>query len=188
MTKIVKLFLPKEFYDELLYQYEEKDAELRTLVHGFLKPYGKQAKMAFLHSNIQVRLIKKGKIEIEEKDLKELGLENSTLSFNEDWIPEKMEKENIKIYSLTISNRLYGDLLNFAKIYIVRLDMWNDSVNADTGENGKIAEDKIAKLPVCFEQIIQDVTIQNITQAVEQNIDKDYDEEFTELNAPKKKE
>jgi len=188
MTKTIKLFLPKEFYDEMLYQYEEKDAELRTLVHGFLKPYGKQAKMALLHNNIQVRLIKKGKIEIEEQILKELGLENSTLSFNKDWLPEKMEKGNIEVYSLTISDRLYEDLLNFAKIYIVRLDMWNDSVNADAGEDGKIAEDRLAKLPVCFEQIIQDVTIQNLTQAVEENIDKEYDEEFTELNTPKKKE
>jgi len=184
MTKPIKLFLPKEFYDELLYQYEGKDSDLKQLVHGFLKPFAKQGKMALLHNNMQVSVIKNNTEVFELKTLKEINLDSIVINHDENWIPEKLEKETSQIYTLSVSDRLYDDLLVFAKLYYFRTTVWNESIKND--ENN--IKFKIADIPACFEQIIQDVTIQNLTKAVEDNIDKEYDEDFTELNTPKKKE
>lgn len=177
MTKKVKLFLPNEFYEELLYQYEDKDADLRKMVFGFLTPLGKQGKLALLSKSIQVRILKKGKMEMENKDLKDLDLEATAVKSDPNWIPEKVTKEEIKIYELSISDRLYVDLVSFGKIYCARLKIYNDSM----GEKAPGSDDTAAKLPACFEQIIQDNVVGNLSNQIAQGIEKEYTEEFEEM-------
>ena len=182
MTKTIKLFLPNEFHEELLYQYEDKDADLRKVVFALLKPLAKQGKMTKLSGNIQCRIMKDGTMAMEDKPLKEVDLEKLAPKSDEKWIPEKVTKEEIKTYSLTVSDRLFEDLWYFAKIFAARLDIWNNTLDTK-GEN--YDKDK-AKQPACFEQVIQDNVVGALSRTISDGIEKDYDEEFAELDKKQK--
>lgn len=177
MTKTIKLFLPKDFYEELLYQYEGKEGELRALVFSYLKPLGKQGRMVKLNQTIQTRVMKDGKMAMEETDLKEIDFEKTSVKPDSEWIPEKVTKEEIKIYSLTVSEKLYEDLAYFAKVFCARLLIYNDSLDKKSPEY----KNQVAVPPTCFEQIIQDNVVNQLSGAVSVNIDKEYDEEFAEM-------
>ena len=182
MTKTIKLFLPNEFHEELLYQYEDKDADLRKIVFGLLKPLGKQGKMSKLSGNIQCRIKKEGVMAMEEKPLKEVDLEKLAPKSDENWIPEKVTKEEIKIYSLTVSDRLYEDIWYFAKIFCARLDIWNESLDP----KDKDYEKEHAKQPACFEQVVQDNVVGQLSRTISEGIETDYDEEFAEMDKKEK--
>lgn len=177
MTQTVQLFLPNEFYEELLYQYEDKDADLRKMVFGFLTPLGKQGKLALLSKNIQVRVMKNGKMEMENRDLVDIDLEATAVKSNKDWIPAKVTKAEIKIYQITISDRLYKDLTTFGKVYCARLKIYNDTLDTKSPDYKK----NLATLPDCFEQILQDNVVGNLSNQIAQGIEKEYEEEFKEL-------
>ena len=177
MTKEISLFLPNPFYEEIIYQYEGKDMDLRKLVFGFLTPLAKQGKMVKLNGSIQARVYKDGKLAMEEKELKTVDLITHAVGSDSKWIPEKVTQEEIKIYNMSISDRLYEDLIYFGKVFCARLSIYNDSLD-------KKAEDykeKEAKFPACIEQIIQDNVVGQLSQSVAGNIDNEYLEEFNEL-------
>lgn len=177
MTKTITLLLPNEFHEELLYQYENKDGDLRKLVFSFLTPLGKQGKMVKLNGTIQARIYKDGKLAMEEKDLKEVDLEEFAVGTNPDWIPEKITKDEVKAYTQEISERLYDDLVYFGKVFCARLSIYNKSLDSKAPD----FKDKEAKYPACIEQIIQDNVVGQLSQAVAGNIDTEYDEEFNEM-------
>lgn len=177
MTQTIKLFLPNEFHEELLYQYEGKDADLRKLVFGFLTPMGKQGKMVILNKMVQVRVWKDGKMAMEEVKLKDINLEKTAVGADDKWIPEKVTNEEIKTYSLSVSDRLFDDLQMFAKVFCARLDIWNKSLD----KKAKEYKEQVALMPACFEQIIQDNVITQLSNALAGNIDTEYQEEFDEL-------
>ena len=76
-----------------------------------------------------------------------------------------------------MSDRLYEDLEYFAKVFCARLDIYNKSLD----KKAKDYKDKVAKFPACFEQVIQDNVVGQLSQAVAGNIDAEYTEEFEEL-------
>ena len=182
MTKQIKLFLPNDFHEELLYQYEDKDADLRKVVFGLLKPLAKQGKMTKLGGSIQCRIKKDGKMSMEEKPVKEVDLEKTAPTSDDNWIPEKVTKEEIKIYSLTVSDRLFEDIWYFAKLFCARLEIWNASLDTKSEDYKK---DK-ATQPACFEQIVQDNVVGSLSRTLSENVEKDYDEEFEELDKKEK--
>lgn len=174
MTKTVKIFLPKEFHEELLYQYEDKDADLRKVVFGFLKPLAKQGKMVLLNKMLTARVMENGKMSMKDFELKDIDLQKYAVPFNDSWIPEKVTREEINTYSLTISDRLFDDLCSFAEIFCARYQLYNDSITDPK-------KDKPLDMPACFEQIIQDNVVSQLSNTIASNIDKEYDEEFSEM-------
>lgn len=182
MTKTVKLFLPNEFHEELLYQYEDKDADLRKVVFGLLKPLAKQGKMTKLSGSLQCRIMKGKDMAMEERDLKEIDIEKLAPKSDDKWIPEKVTADEIKIYSLTVSDRLYEDLWYFGKLFTVRLDIWNNTLDSKADDY----ETQKAILPACFEQIIQDNVVGALSRTISEGIEKDYDEEFAEMDKKEK--
>ncbi len=175
MTKEIKIFMTKDFYEEVLYQFEEK-ADLRKLVFGYLKPLAKQGKLVKLNSSIQARVMKDGQMTMKEMDLKDIDLEITAVASDPAWIPESTGEEG-QIYKQSISQGFYDDLVYFGKVFCARLKIYNDTLDP----KAKDYEDKIAKFPACFEQIIQDNTINQLSNAVGTNIDKGYDEEFAQM-------
>ena len=75
MTKTISLFLPNAMHEEVLYQYEGKDADLRKLIFGLLTPLGKQGKMVKLSGSLQARVYKDGKLAMEDKEIKNIDME-----------------------------------------------------------------------------------------------------------------
>lgn len=177
MTKTIKLFLPNEFYEELLYQYEGKDGDLRKLVFGFLKPLGKQGRMSILNKMVQARVIKDGKITMKDVELKDIDLEKTAPKPDPEWIPDKVTKDEVKIYEQSISDRLFDDLVTFSKVFCARLVVYNESLD----KKSKDYKDQKAEQPACFEQVIQDNVVGQLSNAIAGNIDTDYDEEFEEM-------
>ncbi len=174
MTKKIKLFLQKEFYEEMLYQYEGKDSDLRKVVFDILTPFGKQGKMTKLHQIIQARTPKNvnGKPDVIEKKLSDINLEQIKIESDNTWLPKNIEKESLREYVLTISERLYDDLVFYGKVYCIRLQIYNDLLPKG---------DKPAELPTCFEQIIQDNVVGSLINSVGNNIETEYLEEYDEL-------
>jgi len=177
MTKIIKLFLPNDFHEELLYQYEDKDKDLRKLVFGFLKPFGTQGKMVKLNQSIQARIMKDGKMTSEDVSLKDVNVEKFTVPSDPKWIPEAVTSDEVTEYTQSVSQRLYDDLWYYGKVYCARLQLYNDSLDKKSPTHDK----DVAILPKCFEQIIQDSVVPQLSQSVVGNIDKEYDEEFEEM-------
>ena len=177
MTKTIPLFLPNAMHEEVLYQYEGKDADLRKLIFGLLTPLGKQGKMVKLSGSLQARVYKDGKLAMEDKDLKDIDLEALAPKYDSKWIPEKVTKDEIKIITHSMSDRLYEDLEYFAKVFCARLDIYNKSLD----KKAKDYKEKVAQFPACFEQVIQDNVVGQLSQAVAGNIDAEYTEEFEEL-------
>ena len=136
MTKTVKLFLPNEFHEEMLYQYEDKDADLRKLIFGLLKPLGKQGVMIKLNKTMQGKVKKNDKTVIETIELKNINLDETTVGHNPDWIPEKVTREEIKIYELTVSDRLYDDLVHFGKVYCAGIKLHNNTLDKEAPPGG----------------------------------------------------
>ena len=177
MTKTISLFLPNAMHEEVLYQYEGKDADLRKLIFGLLTPLGKQGKMVKLSGSLQARVYKDGKLAMEDKEIKNIDMEKLATKSDSTWIPERVTKDEIKIIKHTMSDRLYEDLEYFAKVFCARLDIYNKSLD----KKAKDYKDKVAKFPACFEQVIQDNVVGQLSQAVAGNIDAEYTEEFEEL-------
>lgn len=190
VTKVIKLFLLKEVYEELLYQYEGKDRDLRKLIFGYLTPLGTDGKMAILNGSINTKqmkytdekqgdkTVKVGKMSMVPHDLKDFDLNEYTLESDPDWLPEKCKMEELSIYKLTISDRLYADLMNFVKIYAAGFQFYNDSLDKEAKDFKK---DDIAVLPTCFEEVIQNFTVNALQAALTKNIGTGYEEEFEEL-------
>ncbi len=164
-------------HEEVLYQYEGKDADLRKLIFGLLTPLGKQGKMVKLGGSLQARVYKDGKLAMEEKELKDVDMEKHAPKNDSEWIPERVTKDEVKVIKHTVSDRLYEDLEYFAKVFCARLEIYNKSLD----KKAKDYKDKVAKFPACFEQVIQDNVVGQLSQAVAGNIDAEYTEEFEEL-------
>jgi len=177
MTKIIPLFLPNAMFEEVLYQFENKDTDLRKLIFGLLTPLGKQAKMVALGGSIQARVYKDGKLTMKDVDLKDVDLEKTAVKSDSEWIPTKVTKDEIKIIKHTVSNRLYEDLMLFSKVFCARLTLYNESLD----KKDKDYKTKVATMPVCFEQVIQDNVVGPLSQAVATNIDSEYQVEFDEM-------
>lgn len=177
MTETIKLFLPNEFHEELLYQFEDKDADLRALVFSFLKPLGKQGRMSILNKSVQAQILIDGKRSMKVVPLKEIDLEKSAVKSDDTWIPEKVTKEEIQIYKLTVSNKLYEDLVTFGQVFCAQVDIFNESLD----KKHKDYKQQFAEMPKCLEQIIQDHVINQLSTAIAGKIDSGYDEEFAEL-------
>lgn len=177
MTKIIKLFLPKDFHEELLYQYEGKEGDLRKLIFGLLTPLGKQGKMVLLNQLLTTRIKPKGVLTVKDFELKDIDLDKTAVTSDPAWIPEKVTKEDIVQYEQSISDRLYQDLVTFGKVYCARLIIYNDSLDKDSKEYKK----DLAIIPKCFEQIIQDNVVNALSSTIASNIDKEYNEEFAEM-------
>lgn len=187
MTKLIKLFLPNDFHEELLYQYEGKDGDLRKLVFGFLTPLAKQGKMVLLNQMISAQIKPKEVPTVKNYTLSEVDLEKTAVPSNPDWIPEKVTREEIKIYEQTISDRLYKDLVTFGKVYCARVKLLNDSLDTKSKEYKK----NFSEPPKCLEEIIQNAIVNLLSVAVAGNVDKEYGEEFAEMEkklAEKKKD
>ena len=177
MTHKVKLFLPNDFYEEVLYQFEGKDADLRKLIFSFLTPIGKQARMSKLNGSVQCRFMKEGKTVMEDVELKDIDLEKHAPKSIDTWIPSKVTIDEIKIYELSVSERLYKDLTLFGKIWCARLQKWNDSLDPKSNDY----KTQVATQPACIEQILQDNVVTQLSKTVSENIEKDYQEEFIEI-------
>lgn len=177
MPKEIKIFMTKDFNEELLNQYEGDGTGLRKLVFGFLKILGKQGKMVKLNGTIQARILKNGQMAMKELELKDVDLESTAVTSDPKWIPENIEAEDVKAYKQSISQGLYDDLVYFGKVFCARLKIYNDTLD----KKSKDYEEKVAKFPTCIEQIIQDNVISQMSNAIGANIDKNYDEEFAEM-------
>jgi len=121
--------------------------------------------------------MKNGQMVMKELELKDINLEETAVGSDPKWIPKSIEAEDVKIYKQTISQGLYDDLIYFGKVFCARLKIYNNTLD----KGSKDYDDKVAKFPTCIEQIIQDNVIGQMSNAVGANIDKNYEEEFAEM-------
>lgn len=178
--QVIKIFLVDDAYVELEDAFVDKEKDLRSEVNKILKTIIKSAKMTKINKTMVVNIKKddeetgERKMEQDTIKLKEVNLEKFVLESDPSWIPEKMDKDEVKIYSQKVGDATWKYLQYFSKIYGARLDKYNKSLNSD--------EDKQkAEFPKCFEQLIHEQLISGINTIITKHIEKEFDKEFKEL-------
>lgn len=183
----VKIFLVDDAYTELEDALVDKEKTIRSEVTKAITELCKSAKLSKVKKTLVINIKEENEITGER------ALKQDTMSFREfdidkfpvkhdpDWIPEKMDKEEVRIYKQKVGDRTWKFLLFFWKVYCNRLDQYNKSL-LDTEKKEK------AEFPVCFEQMIHEQLIGVLDKIISKNIEKVFEEEFREIEEAEEKD
>jgi hypothetical protein len=178
--QVVKIFLVDDAYVELEDAYVDKEKDLRAEVSQQIKTLCKSAKMSKVNKSVIVNLKEtdeetaQRKMKQDTVPWKDAKVDKYEVSYNPDWIPEKMEKADVKVYTQKVGDTTMRYLKLFYQIYCARIDLYNDSLEAT--EKSEIAEQ-----PKCFEQVIHEQLVNSLNQIIMKNIEKEFDAEFKEV-------
>ncbi len=179
--QVVKIFLVDDAYVELEDAYVDKEKDLRAEVFQQIKILCKSAKMTKVNKTLIVNLKHTNdetaarEMKQEQIPLGDINLDKYKIKFDEDWIPEKMIRDETRTYSQKVGSKTWDYLQYFFQIYCARIDEYNDSLELP-GEK----EDK-ATQPKCFEQLMHEQLVSALNQIIMKNIEKEFDKEFKEL-------
>lgn len=180
MEQQIKCFLADDALVELEDAYVDKQKDLRSEINQQIKILCKSAKMTKLHKTILVnrkqddensgeRIMKQDNVPLKEVDLSKYDVAHDPA-----WIPEKMDKETTKAYVQKVGDKTWKYLLEFAKLYCARIDLYNASLT-DKEEKEKATQ------PKCFEEIMHEQLINALNGIIAKNIDAEFDAEFDEI-------
>jgi len=182
MSKL-KVFLTEESLIELEDDYVDKEDELRDLMFGYIKTLGKNAKMIMRNKQFVANLkpYDDNTQHTETIRLKKFNLKKYTVKSDPDWIPENLDLDDCKPYIIKVGPKTMDRLETYCQVYQARVGLYNKSLSA---AELKI-ESKKAKPAKCFEQIIHEALITSVMEKLNKLDDKEFDEEFAEINKPK---
>ncbi|KKN76236.1 hypothetical protein LCGC14_0372620 [marine sediment metagenome] len=182
MSKL-KVFLTEESLIELEDDYVDKEDELRNLMFGYIKNLAKNAKMILRNKQFVANLkpYEDNTQHTETIKLKKFKLSKYTIKSDADWIPENLDADDCKPYIIKVGPKTMDRLVTYCQVYQARVVLYNKSL---TAADLKI-ESKKAKPAECFEQIIHEALITNVMEKLNKLDDKEFDEEFEEINKPK---
>ena len=185
MTKQIKLFMKNTVHEALLYQYEDKGADLRALFFHFLTPLGKQGKITKLHGVLSCMLMgDDGKLKQTDIKIKDVEFKKFEIAENPNWRPAGIAAADLVVHEQVISDGLYDDLMYFGKVFCARLAEYNKSLDPKIKNYQKAK----APMPSCIEQIIFENVIGQIAETINKNMDTNYDAEFEEIEKEIKKD
>lgn len=182
MSKL-KVFLTEDSLIELEDDYVDKEDELRDLMFGWVKSLAKNAKMILRNKQFVANLkpYDDGAQHTETIKLKKFKLSNYTIKHDSDWIPDNLDADDCKSYIIRIGPNTLDRLETYCQVYQARVVLYNKSL---TDAELKI-ENRKAKSAKCFEQIIHEALITNVMEKLNKLDDKEFDNEFEEVNKPK---
>lgn len=182
MSKL-KVFLTEDSLIELEDDYIDKEDELHKLMFGYLKTLAKNAKMIMRNKQFvaNLKLFDDGSQHTETIKLKKFKLSKYSIKHDSEWIPDNLDKDDCKPYIIKVGPKTMDRLETYCQVYQARVYLYNNSLNtADLKIEGKKAVPA-----VCFEQIIHEALIQNVMEKLTKLDDKEFDDEFEEVNKPR---
>jgi len=115
--------------------------------------------------------------------LKEFDLDKFVVKSDPEWLPDNITKEEATPYKIRVGDRTWDLLETFFKLYDARVDLYNKSL----GRGHKEYEKKKAEPAKCWQQIVHDQLIGPVMQKIDKSIDKELQDEFTEVYSDKPK-
>lgn len=183
MSHLIKVFLHEDALAELRDQFLDKESDLDRFIFEQTRVLARSAKQVKLNKQFSANIEVDGLVKQENFTTKEHPYKKfQPLKEDSAWIPEKMIPEETKTYQIKVGEKTWDYLKLFSQIYQLRIKMFNDSI--PSGDKRK--KEKTVVMAVCLEELIHEQLIQHVMMKIESGIDKEFDEEFEEVNKPKR--
>ena len=174
----LRVFLMEEAKVQLEDDFVDKEDDLRHFIDEQIKGLAKGAKMTMLNGQFVANIFdadKPQQVGQETVKLDEYNIDKHIVKSDSDWIPENLDVTDALHYKIRVGDKTWGLLETWFKIYQAKVAVYNKS----TPKNVK--EDDKAKYAKCWEQIIHEALIGPVMQKIAAAIDKELEEEFTEV-------
>ena len=211
MPSTLRIPLPIDVHDELEDAFIDQKEDSHTFIWQQIRGLCRDAKMGKLNKAcIFQKLNKAGGFDRDSVKLKEVTLEE--LPSNPDWVPLKMEADEVSYFEHKITEKTLKYLMLFSSFSLLRYDKLEESIkkldeenlaemrDKITETNRKVEEPKIIEAekkikeadeerqkdkPTCMEQCVFNSIYQQIYRHVVANVDKSFDKENEEMYPPK---
>lgn len=202
---ILRIPMPDSVFDELEESYMDNDKETsHDFVWGLIRKLCKDARLGRLNKTCTVNVLKDGKPIQDQIRLR--GFELPQAETNSDWLPPKLEKDEVKYFEHKVTEKTMEYLRLFCSFAMLRHTKYADSLEEDgiaklakmkqdgtsdkEIESAKVDMDKNMEkfrdaTPRYMEEIIFNSLYPQIHQQVATNVDKELDKENEEVY-PKK--
>ena len=200
MADLVKIPMPDSIFDELDDAFVGEKESAQDFVWGLIRNLCKDAKLGKLNKVCTVNAIKDG-VQVQEQ-IKLKGFELDIVPSDPYWIPQNIDKEDIKYFEHKVTDKTMEYLRLYASFAVLRHKKYADSIEAENNKKlDKMMVDKVdpkitdeAKenysaavkkfregTPKCLEEIVFNSVYPSIHQKVNDNIDKELDKENEEM-------
>lgn len=178
----LKVFLMEEAKVQLEDDFVDKEDDLRHFIYEQVKGLAKSGKMIKLNGQFIANIEDENAPERKGQEtikLKEFDLDKYDVKSDPDWVPENLDSEEATVYKIRVGEKTWKLLQIYFQIYQARVSIFNKSVNKK--RKGFNEDVELAKTAKCTEQIIHEALIGPVMQKISLSIDKDLEEEFTEV-------
>ena len=203
--QIIKIPMPDSIFDELEETYMDNEKETsHDFIWGLVRALCRDAKLGRLNKTCTYNIVKDG---VPGQDqLKLRGFELPEAESYSDWIPEKLERDEIKYFEHKVTDKTMEYLRLFCSFAIIRHTKYADSLQEDNERKlAKMIENKatdsqvqdakenfdqaVTKFrevtPKYLQEILFNSIYPQIHRKVTENVDKEFDKENEEVY-PKK--
>jgi len=203
--EIIKIPMPDSIFDELEDAYIDNEKETsHDFVWGLIRGLCRDAKLGKLNKTCTVNTIKNGATVQDQIKLR--GFELQEAESNPEWIPEKLERDEIKYFEHKVTDKTMEYLKLFCSFAILRHTKYSDALQEDNERKlAQMIENKatdaqikdakenfdqtITKFrdatPKYLQEILYNAVYPQIHRKVTENVDKEFDKENEEMY-PKK--
>ena len=201
MTDVIRIPMADTIFDELDDAFVENEKESsHDFVWKLIRGLCRDAKLGKLNKTCTVNLIEDGQTKQEQVKLK--GYELPIAQSNSDWVPENLDKGDIKYFEHKITDKTREYLNLFCSFAILRHQKYCESMKVDhekkVGDliDKKTSVDTIDKIkenfektiekfnkaePKYIEEILTNAVYPQIHQQIVKNIDMEFDKENEEM-------
>ncbi len=187
----LKVFMNIDALGQLEDEFIDEEDALRKFMFENVKVIARSAKMVTktqksFSANVIDKLKQKedggNPTKRETIKLKEFKLEKFSVKSDPDWIPKEADEDDITSYVLKVGDKTQAFLEKYCQIFNAKVHLYNK--NLDHKVKGFNEERDVAQPAVCFEQIIHEQLIGPVMQKITASIDKEFDDEFEQVNNP----
>jgi len=205
MTNLVRIPMSDLVFDELDDAFIDDDKQTaHDFVWGLIRNICKDAKLGKLNKTCTVNIIKDGQQAQDQIKLK--GYELAIVDSDPNWIPENMDKEDIKYFEHKVTDKTWEYIKLYCSFAVLRHTKYCESlekdnekkliqmINNNSSENMfKDAKENFSKsiskfkegTPKLIEEILFNAIYPFVHRKVTENIEKEFDKENEEMY-PKK--
>ena len=199
--QILKIPMPDSVFDELEEAYMSNEKETsHDFIWGLIRGLCRDAKLGKLNKMCTINIIKDGAPAQEQVKLR--GFELVQAESYSDWIPENLEKDEIKYFEHKVTDKTIEYLKLFCSFAILRHTKYSDSIEEDNErklakmiqnkatdsqiqdakENSDKALTKFRETtPKYFEEILYNTVYPQVHRKITENVDKEFDKENEEM-------
>ena len=199
--QIIRIPMPDSIFDELDDIYIENEKETsHDFVWGLVRSLCKDAKLGKLNKTCTVNVIKDGQAAQDQVKLR--GFELPVAESYSDWLPQKLDRDEIKYFEHKVTDKTMEYLRLFCSFAKLRHTKYADSLSEDNERKlAKLVESNTSEKaitdakegfdkalvkfrdaePKYLEEIVFNAVYPHIHRKVTENVEKEFDRENEEM-------